>query len=759
MRLATLLSILVLLAGPPTAWAQDAEAAPPTDPAPTPALPARQPAPPDLESIALDLPLYRVPGAVYGVDSDDIDALHTPELSEALELRVPGVVRNPIQGNPFQDELFFRGFLASPLLGSSIGLSAYLDGARINEAFGDALNWDLIPESALEATEVVAGPDALFGRNSLGGSLFLRTKSGFSYQGTRLEAQTGTEDRYAISGEHGGNFEELGWYLNMDWLDEDGWRRRTESTMRRIFGKASFRQGDTEIDASYRYAHNEFTGNGLVPRSTLGLDYTEVYTFPDDTDNTLHHFAVNATHPLREGLTLRGLAYFRDYDRDTENGDAELECEDALGDPIDVAPSLCEASGGELEAEAESRTTTTESLTWGARAELGGETEWLSIPHRWTLGTSYESSWTEFEQSEAEGVFQPEGRAFGVEPTEPFELDTDVDTRQRAVGVFARDVADLTSTLSLTLGARFDYTRIRLRDQTGLPENDDLNASHDFDRFTGGVGLSYRPRPNLVLYTSYREGWRAPTPSELTCADPDDPCNLPNAFVADPPLDEVKTGSFEVGARGELRELPARWSLAFYRSTIRDDLLFVQAEVGGGGFFRNVDKTRRMGVEAQLVGARGPTRWLFNYAWTDATYESFATLASPVEPAGVNISPGDQIPGIPEHNLSGSLEVDVFPWWTLGVDTRYRSGQYIRGDDWNRDKKTASYATVDLRTNVTLPWGLTLWARAVNLFDKQYESGGARNFNAFAQPEVEEERFLAPGDPRRIWVGLRWELP
>lgn len=249
------LHIAVLLLAAATASGEDA--------GDTPAAPPR-PAPPDLESIALDQPLYRVPEAVYRVGSDDLDALNTFELSEALELRVPGVVRNSVQGNSFQEELFFRGFLASPLLGSPIGISAYLDGARINEAFGDALNWDLIPESALEATEVVAGPDALFGRNSLGGSLFLRTKSGFSYRGTRLEASTGTEDRYAVSGEHGGSFETLGWYLNADWLDEDGWRRRTESTMRRFFGKTSFREDGTEIDLSYRFADNDFRGNGLV---------------------------------------------------------------------------------------------------------------------------------------------------------------------------------------------------------------------------------------------------------------------------------------------------------------------------------------------------------------------------------------------------------------------------------------------------------------------------------------------------------------
>ncbi len=181
--------------------------------------------------------------------------------------------------------------------------------------------------------------------------------------------------------------------------------------------------------------------------------------------------------------------------------------------------------------------------------------------------------------------------------------------------------------------------------------------------------------------------------------------------------------------------------------------------MGGGGFFRNVDRTRRFGIEVQAVGARGPLQWIFNYGFTRAEYESFETLASPVEADGISIQPGDQIPGIPEHVVSAGIDYEIFPWWTLGTDARYVAGQYLRGDDHNRMAKTPSYATVDLRSEWRLPRGLTLWTRMSNLFDHKTENGGARNFNAFSQPDPEEERFLAPGDPRRIWVGLRWDLP
>ena len=734
---------------------------PPADASPASRDAAAKTAPPSnavhpAESIALELPLAQVPEAVYRLDSADIRELQTPEITETLELRVPGVQRNPLQENPFQQDLLYRGFLATPLLGAPIGLSAQVDGVRINEAFGDTVNWDLIPESAIAVTEVVAGPDAIFGRNTLGGSIDVRTKDGFSYDRATLGGHGGSNERKAVSGEFGGNRESFAWYLNGDWLDEDSWRRRTESELRRFFGKGSYRDENTEVDLVYQFARNDLVGNGLVPRSILSREWDEIYTFPDKTRNELNHSWIRVSSAPTDHGSLRAQLFIRDYERKTRNGDVELECEDPAGGEIDVVPGLCAAAGGELEPAGEDRKTNTQSLSAGGHLEYALDIAPYRIPNHLIFGTSFDTSYTRFKQSEARADLFPEGLAHGTEPVEPFELDTDVKSQQRNAGVFVRDAVQLTPELSLTAAARFDYIWLRLRDKSGLPENDDLNGTHNFHRFTGGGGLTYSPAEFLVLFASYREGWRAPTPAELTCADPDDPCNLPNAFVADPPLDPVKVGSVEAGFRAELRPFGTRASTAFYHSTLRDDILFVQSEVGGGGFFTNVSKTRRMGVEVQLVGARGPVRGHLHYGWTDARYESSETLASPVDPAGIPVDSGDRIPGIPEHALVASLDWSVFPWWELGIDTRWVSGQYLRGDDNNQFAKTPSFTKVNLRSRLQLPAGFSLWARVTNLLDKKARIGGARNFNAFADP-IGIERFVAPGPRRQYWVGLTWE--
>lgn len=84
------------------------------------------------------------------------------------------------QGNPFQPDLNFRGFTASPLLGTPQGLSVYMDGVRLNQPFGDVVSWDLIPRSVIGSIALMPGSNALFGLNTLGGALAIQTKDGLN---------------------------------------------------------------------------------------------------------------------------------------------------------------------------------------------------------------------------------------------------------------------------------------------------------------------------------------------------------------------------------------------------------------------------------------------------------------------------------------------------------------------------------------------------------------------------------------------------
>ena len=94
-----------------------------------------------------------------------------------------GVSVNETQNNPYQPDVLFRGFTASPLLGTPQGLSVFQDGVRVNEPFGDAVNWDLIPVNAIADMILIPGSNPVFGLNTLGGSLSVTTKNGRTHKG------------------------------------------------------------------------------------------------------------------------------------------------------------------------------------------------------------------------------------------------------------------------------------------------------------------------------------------------------------------------------------------------------------------------------------------------------------------------------------------------------------------------------------------------------------------------------------------------
>ncbi len=726
----------------------------------------------------LGMPINKVPSNVGSLTAKEIEDQNLTELSELLFRNIPGVHLSPAQNNSFQNDISYRGFLASPLLGSAIGLSVYVDGARFNEGFGDTVNWDLIPQSAISSIDLIPGSNPLFGLNTLGGALAIRTKSGFAFQGTEIEASGGSFGRWAVEAEHGGNWKELDWYLTVNALDEDGWREESPSEIRQVFGKLGWETATTDLDLNYIFADNELTGNGFAPESLLAQDREAVYTFPDDTNNRMHFVNLRASHWFGQNLLLAGNAFYRNYRRETLNGDAEIACvDDATDSAIFTDPEaeqplhlgLCEGSAadffdedgnvgaGELEreVEGEDRTTKTDTDTGGISLQSTFDARWFGHGNSLTIGFSYDRSDTDFRQDEAEAELFEQGLSRGTQRIGDLATEVDINSTQDNWGIYLTDTFDITEQLGLTFSGRYQITEIEIEDRTGEEENADLNGHHDFNRFNPAVGMTYAFSQALNLFGGYSESFRAPTPAELTCADPEDPCNLPNSFIADPPLDPIVGRTWEAGARGTLPLAASpRFSLAYFRTTLDDDLVFSVTETGGAGFFTNAEETRREGMEASLMGQWGPVDWFTGYSFIEATYESAETLASVVDADGIEVEEGDRIPGIPRHNFKFGLDWAVTDFLSLGGNLIYASEQFLRGDDGNEFDTVDDYVVMNLHTKIAVGKHAELWARVDNVFDTDYEAGGTRNFNGFADP-IAVERFLASGAPRAGWVGVK----
>ncbi|MGH9851467.1 MAG: TonB-dependent receptor plug domain-containing protein, partial [Blastocatellia bacterium] len=233
-----------------------------------------------------DLEPVEIPAPVQAATQRDLDASGALDLSDFLNRRLSGVHVNEIQGNPFQPDVNYRGYTASPLLGTPQGLSVYLDGVRLNQPFGDVVSWDLIPRGAISEIALMPGSNPLFGLNALGGALSVQTKDGRSQPITAIQVSGGSFGRGMVDFEHGGaNAIGLNWFLASDLFFEDGWRDDSPSNIRQFFGKLGWQGARTVFWLTVAYANNSLVGNGLQEQRFLDRDYASVYTKPDITDN------------------------------------------------------------------------------------------------------------------------------------------------------------------------------------------------------------------------------------------------------------------------------------------------------------------------------------------------------------------------------------------------------------------------------------------------------------------------------------------
>lgn len=297
--------------------------------------------------------------------------------------------------------------------------------------------------------------------------------------------------------------------------------------------------------------------------------------------------------------------------------------------------------------------------------------------------------------------------------------------------LFFTNTHSLTERLDLTFGGRYNWIQIDISG-TSKGGEQDLNEAgnkHVFKRFNPSAGLTYALKDNLTAYGNYSESNRAPTPSELTCAEGgENSCAYPNAFLADPPLDDVVARTVEAGLRGQNGNL--NWNAGVFYTQLKDDLFFfpdVEDDADPRltlGKFDNIDKTARAGLELGVNGQQDKMLWFANYSYVRATFEDSFLYAREVddEVETFEVNKGDRLPGIPEHNIKIGVDYAFTPKLSLGATASYHSSQYYRGDEANEDKKISGYGLVNLHGRYKLNKNVQFFAKVDNLFDSEYET-------------------------------------
>lgn len=591
-----------------------------------------------------DIPVDQLPSPVQTATARDIENSGAIDLTDMLNKEFAAVHVNENQGNPFQPDVNYRGYTASPLLGTPEGISVYLDGVRQNQPLGDVVAWDLIPKIAISEMALIPGSNPLYGLNTLGGAIALQTKDGLSAPGTTLDVYGGSFGRRAGDFEHGGSTKSgFDYYVAGSLFKEDGWRKYSPSEVRQIFGKIGQRFGKTYVGLSFDYADNYMAGNGTQDGRWLALDYSSVYTVTDANWNKAPSFTLNLAHEVTSNLQIAGNAYFRYLRNDTINPNLSSNSFDESLYNLSAADIAALEAAGYTNFPTTGNPTTMPFPYWKCLGEaysynepiekcnaqvirdydhehnygVSAQVSWHAGHDRFAAGFAWDHSGVTLQQTTQFGYLNPDRVSI---TTIPFYADgtsnsngVPVDARVNlhgsvnTPGVYATDTFAF-GKWSFTVAGRYNHEHLQNFDRIpgSIPGSNgsdggrgSLNGDYIFQRFNPSVGVTYSPGSLATAYFSYSEANRAPTTMELGCADPNYPCNLPNALVGDPPLKQVVTRTFEVGVRSSA-ERSLRWSAAYFFSQNYNDLLFVSSDQTGLGYFMNFGKTRRDGVEFSL---------------------------------------------------------------------------------------------------------------------------------------------------------------
>ena len=788
---------------------------------------------------SIGLPLNIIPSNIQIATPKAINNQTGVSLADYMNNNMQSVSTTEMGGNPWQPEITFRGFSASPLLGMPQGISTYIDGVRVNEPFGDVTLWDKIPNFAIGGMQLVPGSNPLYGLNTLGGAIAMQTKNGRDAKGASVEFEAGSWNRQRYLAQYGGVSKDgsVDYFIGHQTTKEDGWRQFSPSRLNQTFGKVGWQSEKSKLDLSYIGTDNNLVGNGFTPEYLLSGDRDQIHTTPDWTNNYYKHLALNGSHWVNNDVMISGNAYYRKSNRHTRNGDLYeggwADSNYFLGtnysednvDDIELLGSVMNRSK-------------TKQDNLGFTLQAAFNQDLFGKKNQFIAGVGYDYSKIRFNQSRLVNLYEdsellagalangvgeagdddpwvlgegdssanppiPGGsegdqlfdsnRAFtAIGPgVQPLHENTSLRSKQQTYSIFATDTFSLNQQWHVNAGMRYNYTKVKNRDQINPDPaiaSSSLTADAIYARLNPTLGLTFTPNDKSAIFGSYSESSRAPTAIELGCSNPANPCLLPAAMADDPPLKQVIAKTFDFGARGYFTD-SIKWNASIYHTMNHRDIQFLRAPLAiNHGYFANVGRTERQGLDLGLAGQLDQFKWNASYSFIRATYDNDMEFTSPANSTAtgdtsfITVKKGDYLPSIPKHQLKLRGQYQVTPDWSVGANVIGYTKQYIWGNENNsHEANTANcgdtglatgsacgegrikgYTVVNLDSQYNIGKGWSAFAKAINIFDQDYNVSGRLAETMFDSAGVygteTNVRGLLPGAPRAGWIGFRYEF-
>ena len=793
---------------------------------------------------SIGLPLNIVPANIQIATPKALNEQAGVSLADYMSNNLQSVSVSEMGGNPWQPEINFRGYSASPLLGMPQGLSTYVDGVRVNEPFGDVTLWDKIPNFAIGGMQLIPGSNPMYGLNTLGGAIAIQTKSGREARGAAVEFEAGSWDRQRYLAEYGGVSKDgsVDYYIGSQHTKEDGWRQFSPSRLNQTFAKTGWQNDKTKLDLSYTGTDNKLIGNGFTPEHLLTGDRDQIHTRPDYTNNYYHSLVLNGAHWLNNETMLSGNTYYRRsnrhtkngdlYETDVENGDTHSVMGTCSAGTFDVgtdragANKDCEMTGSVM------NRTKTKQDNLGLSGQATFNQDLFAKKNQLIVGAAFDYSKIWFSQHQQANI---SGRSEAVDEGDtdktlaqlsdpvfdatrepiltglgalPAEQTTGLKSRQYTASLLATDTLSINEKWHLNAGARYNYTNVDNNDTLrGASSPQTLTAKGSYNRINPTIGLTHTPTDKVSIFGSYSESSRAPTGIELGCSNPAYPCLLPSAMADDPPLKQVVAKTYDFGLRGQLTD-SIKWNASVYHAMNHDDIQFIRASTSTSrGYYNNIGRTKRQGLDFGISGQLEKFRWSTSYSYINAEFDNNLELLSGSNSAAsddsgmynrnlIYVQKGDKLPSIPEHQFKARLQFQVTPNWSIGSNLIAYSSQYMIGNENNEHQansakctngqlaasagggvgsgglenneaacgsgKVSAYAIVNLDTQYNAGSGWKVFAKATNIFDRDYNVAGRLAETMFNPAGVYENEIksvgVIPGAPRAGWIGVRYEF-
>jgi iron complex outermembrane receptor protein len=724
----------------------------------------------------------KVPSNTQILSASDVSREGQASLIHSINGKLGSVNIDDDLDDPFQPDIIYRGFTASPVLGTSEGLAVYQNGVRINEAFGDTVNWDLFPDIAVNRITVV-GSNPVFGLNALGGALNVEMKTGFTYQGGEAEISGGSFGQRNFSLQYGQKFGDWAVYAAGRILNEDGWREFSPDSVQQFYADVARRGDNYAVDISFTGANNLLQGQGPTPIQELAVSRSLVFTSPQNVRDQLEFVTLNGSYQPSDDLSLQSNFYYREFRQTVANGNTtdDVACDngsglcDGNGNPLigrggGQIPDI--SDGGALPI-GENDEDATRTVSLGGSVQAAYTAPLFGRDNHFVFGASIDSSATDYQAFTQLGVVTPQlviaSSGLFVDEPDSTAGPVNLKTTNNDYGLYLTDTFNVTPDLAVTASGRFNVAQVRLMDQLGTA----LDGDAQYRRFNPAIGATYKVQPNVTAYAGYSEANRAPTAGELACSNPLVPCILPAFLSSDPPnLKQVVAHTYEVGLRGKFT-LPAlaggsfTWKTGLYRTDLDDDIIAITTPLSlNQGYFQNAGSTRRQGAEASLDYEDASWSIFLNYSFIDATFQSPLQISSgsPAADANGNIQvrPGDQLPGVPQHRLKIGADYHINSAWIVGGTLNYVSAQYYANDQSNQEPQLPGHVVVNFHSTYQVTSSLEIFGELDNAFDARYATfatfGDPTGIGAPGIPtngSSVDPRFLSPAPPIGAFGGVR----